>query len=94
MKVQVAHYELSGSFILMALVESNFTLPGNGNKLIGEIEKHHPAQGIMLISIETNGFRAYSFFESHRILALMQLDNLTFSELDLARPSPEPELPF
>jgi hypothetical protein len=85
---------MSGSVILIVLVDSEFTLPEFGKKVIAKVEKYYPSLGIMLLSIEKNGFRAYSFFESHRILALMQLENLTFKALDLAASPPEAEPPF
>lgn len=94
MKVQVARYELAGSFVLIVLVTSEFTTPDSGKKLIARIEPYFSDLGIMLISLESNGFRAFAFFQTHRILALLQLENLNFFDFDLLIPPPDPELPF
>lgn len=48
----------------------------------------------MLVSIEDNGPRAYAFFQTHMILALIQLENLHLSILDLSAAPPEQEIPF
>lgn len=95
MKVKVAQYEFSGPFILVVLVASEFTLQDAGKQMIARIEPYYPTLAIMLVSIEHNGFRAFSFFQSHKILALLQLDNLSFTELDLTVPPIDTsELPF
>jgi hypothetical protein len=51
---------------------------------------------MMLVSIEPNGYRAYAPFETHRLLALMQLEQLTLQPVDLSLPPPEKyeALPF
>ena len=48
----------------------------------------------MLVSIEDNGMRAYAPFETHVLLALIQLENLRLESMDLGQPIPEVELPF
>jgi hypothetical protein len=49
---------------------------------------------IMLVSIEDNGPRAYATFETHMLLALIQLENLFMTVLDLDALPPEEALPF
>lgn len=79
----------------MALVASEFTEEQAGRALILRIEKYFPTQGVMLISVEKNGFAACAYFQTHEYLALIQLDILTFEEIDLSIPPVDnSELPF
>lgn len=94
MQVRFAQYEMSGCFVLIVLVGPEFTTPDAGKKLISRIEPYFPAHPVMLLSVEASGFCAFAYFQTHRILALLQLDNLDFSGLDLQIPPPDPELPF
>lgn len=95
MKIQVADFENYGSLIAVALVDSEYTAKGAGDSMIARVQPYFPTKPVMLLSIEQNGFRGYSHFESHRILALMQLELLAFSEVDLSiPPADDSELPF
>jgi hypothetical protein len=62
--------------------------------MIDKIQRQRPAVPVMLVSIEDNGLRAYAPFETHVLLALIQLENLQLETLDLSTPIPEPALPF
>lgn len=96
MKVQVATFAPHGSPILVAIVDSAFTVQGAAEPILKKIAGYFPTQPIMLVSIEPNGFRAYAPFQTGQLLALLQLETLTFSEIDLALPAPEhgEPLPF
>ncbi len=94
MIVRTAVVAPSGSPLLVALVESAFTLPAAGDALMKRIQPHLPTMPIMLVSIEANGFRAHAAFRTGEILALLQLEQLAFTELDLDKPLPEAAAPF
>lgn len=96
MKIHVAEVTPYGSPVLIAIVPSDFTNPLNGPNLLQRIQPHYPTHPIMLVSIEENGFRAYATFETHMLLALIQLEFLDSTELDLSAPPrvAEEELPF
>ena len=83
-----------GAPLVVAIVPSEFTLPGNGLGLIDKIQRHMQTMPIMLVSIEDNGPRAYATFETHMLLALIQLENLFMTVLDLDALPPEEALPF
>ena len=96
MKIQVAEVTPYGSPVLIAIVPSDFTNPSNGSGLVRRIQPYFPTHPIMLVSIQGNGFRGYAAFETHTLLALIQLEYLDLRELDLDTPPVEPdeELPF
>lgn len=96
MKIQVAEVTPYGSPVLVAIVPSDCTNPSNGAATLSRIQPYYPTHPIMLVSVEGNGFRAYATFETHMLLALIQLENLEVSELDLDVPplEAEEELPF
>lgn len=95
MKVQVAEITPYGAPILVALVPSQYTTPAAGDELLGKIQQHYRAHPIMLVSVEPNGFRAYAKFQTHLLLALIQLEILDLHELDLSQPVQDySELPF
>lgn len=96
MKVQVTTFAPHGSTIVVAIVDSALTIKGAAEPVLKKIAAHYPTQPIMLVSIEPNGFRAYAPFQTGQLLALLQLETLTFSEIDLALPPPErgEPLPF
>ena len=94
MRIQVAEVTPYGSPILIALVPSEFTLSAAGDGLLSEIQRHYPTHPIMLVSVQPNGFRAYAKFQTHMLLALIQLEYLDLVEVDLAMAPPEEELPF
>ena len=95
MKVHVAEITPYGAPILVAIVPSAYTTPAAGDPLLRRIQRHYRAHPIMLVSVERNGYRAYAKFQTHLLLALIQLEMLDLVELDLdATPIPEEELPF
>jgi len=48
----------------------------------------------MLVSVERDGFGAYAPFQTHTLLALLQLEHLTLHELDLDVPPAEKDEPL
>jgi len=95
MRIQVAEVTPYGAPTLVALVPSDFTVPVAGDDLLVKIQRHYPTHPIMLVSVEANGFRAYAKFQTHMLLALIQLEYLDLTELDLSQPvEDESELPF
>jgi len=79
---------------VVAVVDLEFLEPVAGNKLILRIQPYFPARPIMLVAVADNGFRSYAHFQTHVLLALLQLEYLQLSELDLSIAPPEKELPF
>lgn len=94
MIIQVAEVTPYGSPILVAIVESIFTQPAYGPDMVKRIQAHYPLYPIMLVSVEENGFRAHASFQTHLLLALIQLEHLQLVELDLDQPPVEQPLPF
>lgn len=96
MKIQVAEIDPYGSVVIVAIVESKYTVAGAGDELLTRLLPYFKTHPIMLVSVETNGFRAYARFQTHLLLALIQLENLDLRTVDLDGPptAPEEELPF
>ncbi len=92
--MKLATTTINGSPILIALVDSVQLAPAAGDALMARIQPHFPTLPIMLVSVEDNGFRAHAAFRTGEILALLQLEQLAFVDLDLDAPLPEQELPF
>jgi hypothetical protein len=93
-KVQTAIFTPYGPSIVVALVDSHFTVSGAGDQLLDRLAKHFPRDPIMLVSVEQNGFRAYATFQTGVLLALLQLELLSLEELDLDQPPIEAEAPL
>lgn len=94
MKIQTVEVEPYGSPNLVAVVSPEFVEPIAGNQLISRIQPYFPTRPIMLVTVTDNGFKSYAHFQTHVLLALLQLENLVLTELDLNIPPPEKELPF
>lgn len=96
MKVHVAEVTPYGSPILVAIVPSIYTERSTGPGMLLQLQAHYQRHPIMLVSMEKNGFRAYATFETHMLLALIQLEFLDLKEVDLSVPPCEEddELPF
>lgn len=95
MRVHVAEITPYGSPIIVAIVPSEFTEKTSSTELIDRIEKHQRIYSVMLVSVERNGFRTHAKFQTHVLLALIQLEYLDLVEIDLDQPAFEdPELPF
>lgn len=84
MKVRVTEIDPYGSVIIVAIVDPEYTVPGPGDELVKQLQPHFRIHPIMLVSVQPNGFRAYAHFQTHLLLALIQLENLNMRELDLA----------
>jgi hypothetical protein len=95
MRLPYAEIEPYGSTIIVVIVDSQFTQAGPGDDLLYRLRPHFKTSPIMLISVEKNGFRAYAPFQTHLLLALIQLEELQIKEVDLDQPAAiEEELPF
>lgn len=89
MRIQVAEVTPYGSPILVGVVDAQFVGPELGNPLITRIQPHFPLHPIMLVAVHDKGFRAHAHFQTHLLLALIQLEYLDLSELDLSQPPRE-----
>jgi hypothetical protein len=94
MRIPVTQFAPHGSPIVVALVDSRFTVRGAAEPVLKKVAQHFPAQPIMLVSIEPNGFRAYAPFQTGELLALLQLETLEFQEIDISLPAPERDAPL
>jgi hypothetical protein len=94
MRIQVTQFAPHGSPIVVALVDSRFTVKGAAEPLLKKVAQHFPAQPVMLVSIEPNGFRAYAPFQTGELLALLQLAALELQEIDISLPAPERDVPL
>jgi hypothetical protein len=80
--------------VLVVLTESQFTVAGPGDDLLAKIRPHFPTLPVMLVSIEDSGFRAYAPFQTHTLLAYLQIPLIHWHDLDMAAPLPEEDPPF
>ena len=96
MRVLAAEIEPYGAPILVGIVDSLYTSVEAGDALLKRLQPYFPIHPIMLVSVEQNGYRAHAPFETHRLLALIQLEQLTLHEIDLSVPPPmrDEPLPF
>lgn len=94
MKVLAAEIEPYGSPIMVTIVDSLYTSPAAGDALLKRLRPYFPIHPIMLVSVEHNGYRAHAPFETHRLLALIQLELLTLHEVDLSIPPAEKDEPL
>ena len=94
MRIQVTQFAPHGSPIVVAIVDSAFTVRAAGETVIKKVAEHFPALPIMLVSIEPNGFRAYAPFQTGELLALLQLERLDLREIDISLPAPESDVPL
>lgn len=60
--------------------------PAGADALLLRLTPFFPTLPIMLVAIANNGFAAYSTFQSHELLSLLQLERLTFVDLDPEHP--------
>ena len=94
MKVQVTEFAPHGAPIVVALVDSPYTVAGAAEPVARQVQAHFPTRPVMLVSVEPNGFRAWAPFQTGQLLALLQLESLTLREIDLALPPPEQDAPL
>jgi hypothetical protein len=92
--ISVAEVISCNSPLMIAIVPSEFTEPGSDHLLAKRIGKYFLPLPVVLISVEKNGPRAHAPWQTHVFLALLQLEKLELSTLDLNVPPPEDELPF
>jgi hypothetical protein len=90
----VAEIDPYGAPIIVSLVDTAFTVAGPGDQLLARLQPYFPLHPIMLVSIQANGYRAYAPFQTHRLLALIQLEQLTIQEVDLSVPPARDEEPL
>lgn len=92
MKLQVAQARVGQLNLLIALVEAEYIGP-SGDAVIRKLAAFYPHLPAMLVCVVDNGFLAHAHFQTHQVLALLQLKQLDFSMVDIDNP-PEAELPF
>jgi hypothetical protein len=93
-KLQAAEINPYGAPIMVVIVDSALTVSPAGDQLLKRIQPYFPTHPIMLASIEQNGYRAHAPFQTHRLLALIQLEQLRFREIDLSIPPPDNDEPL
>lgn len=91
-KLQVAQARIDRLNILVAMVDSEF-IGKEGDVIIRKLVPFYSHLPAMLVSMTDRGFSAHAHFQTHRLLALLQLEELAFETIDLDSP-PEEELPF
>lgn len=94
MIVQTAAANINDQALRVILVASEFTEPEAGDAVLRLAQRHFPTEPILLVSIQPNGFRSHSTFRAHTFLALLQLEQLSFSPIDLAAPPEQDDPPF
>ena len=94
MKVQVTEFAPHGSAIVVAIVESRYTLDEHAAPVLRQVAAHFPGRPVMLVSIEPHGFRAWAPFQTGQLLALLQLEALELREIDLNVGPPEKDEPL
>ena len=94
MRIQVTQFAPHGSPIVVAIVDSRFIVKGAAEPVLKKVAEYFPAQPVMLVSIEPNGFRAYAPFQTGELLALLQLETLAFEEIDISLAAPERDAPL
>lgn len=94
MRVKTATFSPHGAPIRVAIVDSQWLQPAAGDQLLAQLQSHFPLEPIMLVSIEEDGFGAYAPFQTHTLLALLQLEQLTLCEIDLSVPPAEKDEPL
>lgn len=96
MRIQVTQFAPHGAPIVVAIVDSRYTVQGTAEPVLKKVAQHFPALPVMLVSLEPNGFRAYAPFQTGELLALLQLETLRFQEIDISLPAPDKDgpLPF
>jgi len=93
-KVKTASFAPHGAPIRIAIVDSPWLQPAAGDQLLARLQKHFPLEPIMLVSVERDGFAAYAPFQTHTLLALLQLEELPLREIDLQVPPPDKDEPL
>lgn len=94
MKVKTATFSPHGAPIRVAIVDSEWLRPGPGGELLAQLQAYFPLEPIMLVAVEKDGFSAYATFQTHTLLALLQLEELTLHEIDLSTPPAEKDEPL
>ena len=94
MKIRVTQFAPHGSPIVVAIVDPALTVKGAAEPVLKKVAEHFPFLPVMLVSIQPNGFRAYAPFQTGELLALLQLEQLRFREIDISLPAPEDDEPL
>lgn len=69
--------------MLIVLVEAQLIGPA-GDRVISRLVPFHPTKPAMLVCVGSHGFTAYAHFQTARLLAMLQLEQLYFKEIDLS----------
>jgi hypothetical protein len=80
LKISIAETRIAQGNLLIAIVETESVGPA-GDLILKKLNAFYPHLPAMLISVSDNGFSAYAHFETHRLLAMIQLKALVFHRL-------------
>jgi hypothetical protein len=92
MKIDVAQPRVGQLNLLVAMVAPQY-IGSAGDTIIRHLGRIYPHLPAMLICVSRHGFLAHAHFQTHRILALLQLEELKLITIDLDK-QPEEEPPF
>jgi len=93
----IPEYEYIGpdQRLLLVLVDLADITPERGEAVLAKAQRHFPLLPPMLVALTGNGFKAYAHFHTHKFLALVQMLQIHWIEIDLdADPVDDTELPF
>jgi len=93
----IPEYEYLGpdQRLLLVLVNLEELAPERGDVILARAQRHFPTLPPMLVALANNGFKAYAHFHTHKFLALVQMLQPSWIEVDLySEPVDETELPF
>ena len=94
MKVRAGEVTVADTRLAIILVDLKY-IGSAGDRIIELAQPFFPHVGIMLVAIDDNGFEARAYFHTATFLALLQLEEIDFVEIDLDTPPvPDEELPF
>jgi hypothetical protein len=85
---------VSGVKLAVVLVEE-IPFKKAADRLLVQLTPRHPTLPIMLVAVTDRGFAAYAQFQTHRLLGLLQLEQLEFEDISLPlHPAIEADIPF
>lgn len=93
MRLSAAIATLNDTDIAIVLVDSAFTVDPAGTVLLHSLRPHFPTLPVMIVSIERNGFRAFATFQTAQLLAILQLEELTFVKFNVSCPPEDTTAP-
>lgn len=86
MRIDTAVVEILGCRIALAFPHPSYIGPGGGDLLIQRLQPFFPTIGIMLLTLEWGEERAYATFETDKLLAALDIDQIFLKEVNLDHP--------